>query len=225
MDQVTEATLERVRRFALRKAPARCGHTYVKQVGEMRMSPGDAWVSFTAEQTLSAMGLDFRWSARTRVGKWLPATIIDSVQSGRGILSVKVLGLFPVAHFSGPAIDKGELMRSLAELPWHPNGFVPQANLTWTSRSGGLTSVFDDGRIRACVQFDIDVDGRVTGIYAPDRPRAVGRSTLNTPWSGAFSDYKEFDGTRIPTSAEVSWHLPEGLFPCWRAKIKEFRFV
>lgn len=218
--------LERVRHFAILRSPPPYHSIWLKQTGEMRMSPADPWRPFKAEQTFRAAGIDFRWKARTHVARWLPATIIDSVESNRGILSVGLFGLLSLARFKGPSVDKGEIMRALAEMPWRPTGFSEQPNLSWRAAADEvLRATFDDGRIRAAVNFEIDRDGRVLGVNAPDRPRAVGKETVETPWSGVFAEYQEFDGVRVPTRAEVTWHLPEGLFPCWRAHIDEFRFV
>jgi hypothetical protein len=192
----------------------------------MRMSRVDPWLPFKAEQTFSAVGIDFRWKARAHVARWLPATIIDAVESNRGILSVKLFGIFSVARFKGPSLDKGEIIRGLAEMPWRPTGCSEQPNLSWTSTADGLLrATFDDGRIRAAVNFEIDTHGRVVGVNAPDRPRAVGKEIVETPWSGIFAHYEELNGVRVPIRAEVTWHLPEGPFLCWRAQIHEFRLI
>ena len=227
MAQAAVTLLERIRKFAIvSDVPATYHGTYLRQVGEMRMSPADPWLSFKAEQTLSAAGVDFRWTARAHVARWLPATIVDAVASNRGILCVRVFGMFPVARFKGPRLDKGEIMRGLAEMPWRPTGFIDQPNLSWTTAAENLlTATFDDGRIRATVNCKIAGNGRVLAVNAPDRPRTVGKQIVETPWSGVFADYQEFNGIRVPTRAEVTWHLPEGPFPCWRAHVTEFGFV
>jgi hypothetical protein len=57
-----------------------------------------------------------------------------AVQSGYGKLTVMLFGIFPMARFKGPALDKGEIMRGLAEMPWRPGGFREQPSLTTRSR-------------------------------------------------------------------------------------------
>jgi hypothetical protein len=73
------------------------------------------------------------------------------------------------------------------------------------------------------VNFEIDTEGRVLSINAPDRPRAVGKSIVETPWSVIVGVYRDVNGIRVPTEAEATWCLTEGPFTCWRAKIVEFR--
>jgi hypothetical protein len=48
---------------------------------------------------------------------------------------------------------------------------------------------------------------------------------VDTAWSGAFGEYRTFDGLRVPTVAEVTWHLPEGPFTYWRGRVAEFRVL
>jgi hypothetical protein len=44
------------------------------------------------------------------------------------------------------------------------------------------------------------------------RPRLLGKSVVETDWSGTFGEYRMFDRVRVPTIAEVTWHLREGSF-------------
>ena len=111
-------------------------------------------------------------------------------------------------------------MRGLAELPWRPCGRL--ANVTWEAKGGGvLRATFNDGRTRASVELEADREGRIVGGFAI-RPRAEGKSTVETKWSGSFGDYRSFGRTRVPTSAEVAWLLPEGSFTYWRGRITAF---
>jgi uncharacterized protein DUF6544 len=199
---------------------------WLRQSGEMRLTPSDPWFPFQAEQTFGPRGLDFRWRAKMKLNRILPATITDSFVFGDGDLSVRLFGLFRVAHYKGPAVDKGEAMRALAEMPWRPFGFTEQQGITWhVSGDGILRATYYWDELRASVAYKIDGAGRVSSITATDRPRVVGQSTIETPWSGTFDAYREFTRVRIPTEAEVVWQLAEGAFPCWRAKVVDYRLT
>ena len=58
-----------------------------------------------------------------------------------------------------------------------------------------------------------------------NRPRMVGKMVVETPWSGTFGEYETFEKVRVPTEAEVSWHLLEGSFTYWRGTVVEFRLL
>ena len=97
---------------------------------------------------------------------------------------------------------------------------------TWEAvGSDKLRVTYDDGRTQATLEFEVDAEGRVLGASASSRPCLVGKTVVDTAWSGAFGEYRTFDGLRVPTVAEVTWHLPEGPFTYWRGRVAEFRVL
>ena len=47
----------------------------------------------------------------------------------------------------------------------------------------------------------------------------VGRRIVMTPWTGMTSDFKEWQGLRIPYSMEAAWEPPEGAFTYIRIRL------
>jgi len=204
---------------------AACAGTWLRQEGEMRFSPDRPWMPFTAEQWFRGSGVDFRWQASVRMAPFIRARVVDSFEDGRGTLRARILGFIPVAASTGPATDRGEAMRGLAELPWRPAAFRELRRLSWELVAADkVRGTFNDQTTRAAVDFLVDDDGQVLG-GASHRPRMVGESVVETAWSGSFRNYKMFEGLRVPTSAEASWHLPDGPFPYWRGRVVEFRVL
>ena len=221
--------LERVRRFATPDGPVAYRGFQLRQAGEIRMAPDKPWLPFEAEQWLDAAGLDFRWTARARMARVLPVTVVDAFERGHGLLSVRIAGIIPVARAQGPQVDRGEVMRALAEMPWRPSGFSSSGNapqLAWSAPSPQtLRATFDDGSTRCYVDLGVDAEGRVLNAGAPDRPRGMGKTSVATPWRGTFAEYKSFDGFRVPTLAEVAWVLPDGPFTYFRGRAMDFRVI
>jgi Family of unknown function (DUF6544) len=225
MNPSAEALLERVRRFAMPEGDVEARDVRFSQQGEMRLAPDAPWRPFRAEQWKSGSSIDFRWRAWFRMVPFAPVLVADSFERGAGALTAAAFGLIPVARGRGPDFDRGEVMRALAELPWRPFAFGRLAKVAWEAAGeGGLRATFDDGRTRASVDLDIDGEGRVLGGSAI-RPRAVGKSTVETKWSGSFGDYRGFGRIRVPASAEVAWLSPEGRFDYWRGRIIAFASV
>lgn len=192
----------------------------------MRFAPDRPWLPFGAEQWLLGDGIEFRWLANVRMAPLVRARVVDAFEGGKGILIARVFGFIPVARFTGAITDQGEAMRGLAELPWRPFGFRERPHLVWEALGPNeLRASFNDGNTRAAVDFEVDGDGRVLRASALSRPRVVGNTVVETPWSGAFREYKTFEGLRVPTVAEVNWRLPEGLFPYWRGRVVDFRIL
>ncbi len=218
--------LERIRQCAMPEGTVECRGTWLRQEGEMRFAPGRPWMSFTAEEWFHGGGIEFRWQAWVRMAPLVRARVVDSFEDGKGKLTALVYGAVPVASSRGPATDRGEAMRGLAELPWRPSAFREAPHLRWdVAEAGKLRATFDDGRTPAAVEFEVDDDGTVHSAATSSRPRMVGKTLVETAWSGTFREHKVFDGIRVPTVAEVAWHLPEGPFTYWRARITDFRVL
>jgi hypothetical protein len=60
--------------------------------------------------------------------------------------------------------------------------------------------------------------------FVADRYRMEGKSSIKTRWSTPFSSHQEINGIRIPTQAEVIWHLPEAPFSYLRASVVDIQY-
>ena len=205
------------------EGPKQCRGTWLRQEGEMRFAPGKPWLPFRAEQSFPGNCIDFRWKAWVRVASVIPTRVVDAFEHGRGTLTATAFGFIPVARSRGPATDKGEAMRGLAELVWRPFVFGAAPSLTWESAGESILRIaFKNAHTRADVLFEVDARGEVQSVSAPGRPRIIGATVIETPWSGVFGNYRTFYGVRVPTRAEVSWSLPEGQFTYWRGRLTDF---
>jgi hypothetical protein len=226
MQEQARELLERIRHFAMPEGSVECKGTWLRQVGEMRFAPDRPWMPFEAEEWFEGSGIDFRWRARVRMAPIMSARVVDSFEGGRGALTAKLFGIIPVARSSGPEADKGEALRGLSELPWRPFAFREAPGFAWEATAADkLRATFDDGKTRATFEFEVDTEGRVLGGTAASRPRVVGKSVVDTAWSGAFREHGMFDGLRVPTAAEATWHLPEGPFTYWRGRVIDLRVL
>jgi hypothetical protein len=222
MNEKAREVLERIRRYAMPDGEIECRGTFLRQEGEIRLAPDRPWLPFKAEQWFDGASIDFRWKAWAEMGPLLRIRAVDSFEAGRGALTVSAFGVVPIVRSLGPATDKGEALRGLAELPWRPFAFGEAPYLTWEAAGADkIRAIFDDGKTQAVAEFEVDAGGRVLG-GAANRPRSEGRSAVETKWSGVFGEYRMFGGMRVPASAEAAWHLPEGQFTYWRGRVTEF---
>jgi hypothetical protein len=192
------------------------------QCAEMRTNPGERWRPITAEQVISVRASGFVWLARMRLAPLLSVRILDCYVGGEGLLEVRLLGLLRLARATGPQTSRGELMRYLAELAWAPHAMRHNPHLSWREIDATTVEVSAEsagGPARVRLVF---ANGDIGRIEADDRPRLVGGRTVPTRWCGRFFDYREMNGCRIPTGAEVSWVLKEGPFECWRGRVTAY---
>ncbi len=214
---------EAVRSFVQRAGPSPAAVLVrLRQRAEMRSGPDDPWRPVTAEQTIRVDEPGFVWNATMRLAPLLFVRILNSYVDGQGLLEARLFGSIPVARAAGPDVSKGELMRYLAELAWAPPAMLRNARLRWRKIDSSTVEVSSDspgGPARVRLVFE---DGDIVGIEADDRPRMVGGRTIPTPWRGRFLDYRELNGWRIPTRAEVSWMIDGQRVPVWRGEVTDY---
>lgn len=197
----------------------------LSQRGELVPSPGARPLRFTAEQTIDALRSAFRWVATVRLGPVTLMTATDAYEDGRGSLVVRALGLVPVMRGTGADFDRGELQRYLGEVPFCPPALVSHPTLEWSAVDADTVRLRDraDGS-GATVDLALD-EARGAVTCRADRPRAVGKGTVTTPWEAVSDVPHEWSGMRVPTRIEVAWQLPEGRFTYFRAEITALEIV
>jgi hypothetical protein len=211
-----------VRRYIERNVPADRrvrSAVHFTQVGEMQLKPG-RWLPFRAEQEIVVDRVEFAWRARFRAAPLVSVRVQDWYRSGVGGLDGRLWGVVPVVHASGEQVARGEAMRYLAELALAPQAMVANGALEWRPVDESTVEVATRvARERVAVLLHFDAAGDVVCASTDARPRMVGKQVVDTPWSGVFGGYREFDGVRLPASAAVSWLLPDGPFTYFRARV------
>lgn len=187
--------------------------------GEMRSSPGSKWIPFTAEETIDARRSGFNWTARYQGGGMGWVTVTDAYEDGHGWLALKLAGVIPLKKAAGPEFDKGELQRYLASMMLCPPILLNHNSLEWVAADSHTLQVRDlEDPTDSTVNLELNEEGRPT-ICRAVRPMAVGKKTVETPWSGTCLDFRECEGFRVASRIEAGWELPEGPFSYFREEI------
>lgn len=196
-----------------------------EQTGVMRSSPEGKEMRFAAYQTIAAVEPGFMWRAT-----FAPAGLVvvaDYFVDGRGGLEVRMAGAFAVATIiDGDAIAKGELMRYLAELPWHPDAIMCNRALDWQVLDPSTIKVAaGEGKARAEVTLFIDANGFVSAIEARDRPQFTDGVFVERPWRGRFWEYRQAGGRITPAQAEIAWVIDGKEFVYARGTVENWRIA
>jgi hypothetical protein len=192
--------------------------TLITQRGEILLDT-QKWAPFTAEQIFEAQRCEFVWHARVRMAPLVTAVVEDAYEGGHGRLEAKLFGLFRIMRAEpGLALDRGELIRYLGELPWNPTAIVHNPELHFTMAPSGLSRVWAHDEA-SYIDCRFNADGDLVEIETTTRVRG---DEGPAPWSARYLRYGEFEGVRIPVEAEVSWDLPEGRSTYWRGHIESF---
>lgn len=185
------------------------------QSGDMRLGTSARRTRFRASQTIDTCETSFAW--RASAGPFGAISVCDAYRNGAGALDVRLFGRIRLAHMDGPALAKGEIMRYLAELALAPDAILLNRSLDWTVMDQKTLCVgAGSGAGRGTVRLDLDEEGRIGSIFAPDRPYTDGRLIDERPWSGCFFDYRRHAGRWLPFGAEVGWTVDGQVSNYWR---------
>ncbi|MFC1505298.1 DUF6920 family protein [Thermodesulfobacteriota bacterium] len=187
--------------------------------GQFNMGETEAkWTRFKSSQLAIMQRPGLVWDGRISLATGINVFAHDAYVAGEGILHVALLGLVTLADIRGtPEAAQGELMRFLAEAAWYPTALLPSQGVRWEAIDDmSARATLTDGSTSVSLDFQFDAEGLISGVRAAARYRMVNGILIATPWQGRFWNYEVRDGMRIPLEGEVSWELPNGLWPYWR---------
>jgi hypothetical protein len=191
----------------------------VCQTGTMWFKPGGMPRRFTARQRIGTSSTGFVW--RAVIGPMGALTVVDSFVAGRGLLEARLFGIIRMAREDGTAaLNQGEALRYLAELPWNPDAMLFDHQLEWTvDGPRAIRVATGSGASRAEISFKLDDAGLIETAGAASRAFGTDK---HYPWHGRFWDYQDIDGRRIPMQGEVAWVIDGNDFIYWRGKLESW---
>ncbi|QUH26034.1 DUF6544 family protein [Serpentinicella alkaliphila] len=195
----------------------------LKQRASMRLGEDNSWMPVEAEQYFTSEEPGFIWRANIKVAPLINIAGRDKYHAGEGNMLIKPLSLLTVADAKGKEIDQATLLRYLAETMWFPSA-VLEEYITWeeidedhskaTMTYGDITAsgIFTFNEEGEAIKFEAERYGEFNGVFS-----------LET-WSIPVSNYKEFEGIRIPTKGEVTWKLADGDFNWFNFEVVEIEY-
>ncbi len=201
--------------------------TWLEQIGELKVSPtSNDWSTFKATQIISQDSVSFLWDAKIKIAPLVHIRIRDSLIEAVAEGNVYMMSAISLgSDRNKPELNSGALYRYLAEAVWHPTALLPQSGVNWEPvNENTAIAHFKKFDISISLEFRFNNLGEIIGIYTQDRYGKFDNKYIRYPWEGHFSDYKEFDGIKIPTKGEVGWHLPDGWWLFWKGEIVDAKF-
>jgi hypothetical protein len=189
---------------------------------EGQFNQGSKWLSMRADQSISARSksLGFVWEAQVCLVQswlkdWLPKIwVCDAWVNGDGYLLVSMNGVIPIIGQNAFAehkeeLQKGEMMRWLAEAFLTPTALLPEAGIvTWKSDdslgSDGAKLTMKDAVSGITCEIDVTFANDAITIRGL-RPKVSGEKVATDPWGGTVSRFKLVEGMWIPTHMECGW--------------------
>jgi hypothetical protein len=195
----------------------------LKQRGELRTSPGAAWMPARAEQYFSVEPPAFVWRVDATMMGIVPVTGRDKYAAGHGHMLIKAASMVNVVDAADERIDHGSMLRFLGEIVWFPSAALSRY-IEWEptdERSAKATMRY--GGLALSAEFTFDTEGRIAGMRA-DRYLGGGADAKLTPWIVTCSSWRVFQGVQVPDRGEVGWMLSSGEFTYYRWEILAVEF-
>jgi hypothetical protein len=197
----------------------------LKQKGQMKMKPEqEKWYEANAVQYFTVDNPAFIWKVKVDMMPLVFFTGRDKFSDGKGNMLIKVLSLFNVVNASdNEKINQGTLQRYLGETIWFPTAVVSpyikweeidslsaKATMTYKGTSGSAVFTFNE-------------NGDFVKFSAMRYKDSDEKAQLKE-WIITLSDYKVYDGIKIPVKGEATWKLDNGDFTWYKLKIYDVEY-
>jgi hypothetical protein len=82
-----------------------------------------------------------------------------------------------------------------------------------------------NGAFKVSAKLLFNEKGELINFVSDDRSALQDDGTLKIyRWTTPVNDYKEFEGRRIPTYGEATWHYPDGDFTYGIFRLKDIKY-
>lgn len=176
-----------------------------------------------AAKQLSVAPYGFVWSL-----KWGGVSGSDGFLSGKSWTRFWLFNIVPVVHASGEDHRRSSFGRMVADsVFWSPASMLPGKYVQWSSLGPDSARVkmnMDD--LEQEVDVHVDSEGRPCKVvfqrWSNENP---GKVYCFQPFGGDLSEFKTFQGYRLPTSVVAGNHYDTAdYFPFFKATVTDVRF-
>lgn len=196
----------------------------VTQQAEMKMKPGQKnWMPASATQYTNIDNPGFIWTVDLMMNQVMIIKGRDKFENGKGEMLIKLNSLFNIVDEQGEKINEGTIQRYLGELVWFPS-MALSPYITWekvsdTSAKATMTYHGTTGS----GTFYFNSEGDFTQFSAM-RYRGNEADAERCEWVLQVSDYKTFEGIKVPAEMTATWKTEEGDWTWLKLEITDLKY-
>ncbi|QWC00249.1 hypothetical protein KHQ88_01390 [Mycoplasmatota bacterium] len=190
----------------------------LKQTGQMRLNPEDAWLKPDASQEINVSQPGYVWTVN------LPMAMTkgrDFFYQGQGQMLIKIGGLIPIVNENNnDKINESSMHRFLMEIAWYPTAAI-EDYIEWTAindHQARATMTYQEIKITADFFFENNDLIRVETMRYKD----TGEFGTRELCIGQIIDYETYDGFRLPSKINISWKINSDTFTWYKIEVTEF---
>jgi hypothetical protein len=182
-------------------------YAVVNQNALFRTSEKSQFSKLTAVQHYNLRSPGFVWIADLMASSIIPVKAIDTYLNGKGNVLIKLLSSITISDETGPEMDQSSLMRYFVEAPFVPYILLPSNVVKWSlinQSTAKVEIVLNNQKYEMEISFN--QKGEIIKVFTKDRYRTTNAGYVKSGFTARFNDYKEFNGVKIPTYAEIEWN-------------------
>lgn len=194
----------------------------LKQKGVLRTKQNGKWMPFVAEQYFTIEKPAFLWLARINTG-FIHIAGRDRYSNGNGSMVIKAASIISLADAKGREIDQGSLLRFLAEIQWFPSAAL-SPYITWVQTAdNSANATLNYHGLSVSGTFCFNDSGDVISFEAFRYMDQHNMYSLEK-WYVPVTEYKVYDGIRIPSKGKAIWKLKTGDFNWFEWEIVDISY-
>lgn len=181
--------------------------------GQQKLQETRPWLNFHAEQyNFYDQPSRFFYISSRLFG--IPFRGLHMYSGSAATFQIKLASLIPVVNAYGEIMTKGETVTLFNDMC----GLAPAAliakSIQWeTIDPLTVRATFTNQGFTISALLYFNQAGELTNFVSDDRYQQVkGNTFANYRWSTPLRDYKEINGHKLASNAEVIWHMPKGEF-------------
>lgn len=156
--------------------------------------------------------------------KGLRVAVLHDFDTDQATMRVRLAGLVNVVDVGGPELTRTETVTILNDLCFFAPSRLVDPRLTWTPVDDTRAKVaFTLGPNTVSAELVFNEAGELVDFVSEDRGMLEKDGSLRVlRWTTPVSNYRDFDGWRLPSEGDAIWHLPEGPFAYGHMRLTHF---
>ena len=156
----------------------------------------------------------------------IPFRAMHLYRNNQASFQVKIANLFKVVDISGEELTKAETVTLLNDMCIFVPGSLVDNRITWAEIDSLSTKVIlTNGMFVVSAILYFSESGELINFISDDRYALQDDGTMKqVRWETPISEYKEFEGRKIPTLGKAIWKYPEGDFTYGVFKLRSIKY-
>lgn len=198
-----------------------CRNMHLVFKGRMR-EKGKDWFDFNSEQ-YNFFDFPSRFFYMKARIKGVPASGYHFYKERSARMQVRIAGLFPVVNLNTPVLFPTETVTYFNDLCMFAPGALLDERIRWeTIHELSARAVFTNQGSSISAELFFNTEGQLVNFVSQDRVSIADMKTY--PFSTPVSDYRDFNGYRLPAYGEAIWHYPDGEFVYGEFRLASIRY-